>query len=166
MTTRLSLVCLALFAACGEPPDITGLYETTEHVASSDGCVGAAGEPVDPSPPYFRIEKEQFFGVTIRTMSACQSTDPTDCSGGGGLLIEETDDGYVGWISFQSGDAASCSLGYVHYQASLEGDLLTYVTSNHVESGAIDPCTTDEAERRGLDMPCAGYELIAGTLVE
>lgn len=157
----------AALSGCGDPPDITGLYETTEHAASASDCTGASAEPVDPaqSPPYFRIEEEDFFGTTVRSMSACQSTDPADCSGGGGLLVEETDEGYRGWISFQSGDASSCTLGYIHYQASLDGDTLAFVTATHSDSGAIDPCTTEEAERRGTDMACGGYERLTGTLV-
>ncbi|HLU67798.1 MAG TPA: hypothetical protein VKZ63_16050, partial [Kofleriaceae bacterium] len=122
-------------------------------------------EPASSSPPYFRIEEEELFGATFYTRTNCESEDPGTCTGGGGLLVEETDDGYRGTASFALGEPPNCTLGYAVYEAAVDDDLLTFESRTYSESGG-EPCTTDEAEARGSDMPCAGYELIAGVLVE
>jgi hypothetical protein len=88
------------------------------------------------------------------------------CSGGGGILAEETDDGYRGETYLAIGDPGACTLVYGSYEASLDGDELSFETVNYSESGAIDPCTTDEAMARGEQMPCAGYERIVGVRSE
>ena len=155
---------LLLVIACGDdPPDITGLYTTTTHETSPSACSG--GATPDPSPPYFRIEEREILGAPYRTRTNCQDTDVGSCSGGGGILIDETDDGYRGDAYISTGDVAACSLIYSSYEAALDGDQLTYQNFNYSESGPIDPCTTDEAEARGDDMPCTSYELMVGTRV-
>lgn len=161
---RCMLLTLALAACDSDPPDITGLYMTTSHEASGSAC--SAGTTPDPSPPYFRIEEREILGVAYRTRSDCQDTEPASCSGGGGLLVEETDDGYRGDAYIAGGDPSACTLVYSSYEAGLDGSELTYQNLNYSESGAIDPCTTDEAEARGDDMPCTSYELIVGTRVD
>src|SRR5690606_10571190 len=74
MTTRLALLATLLAAACSGPPDIAGLYMTTEHRVSQTDC--NAGEPASSSPPYFRIEEEELFGATFYTRTNCESEDP------------------------------------------------------------------------------------------
>jgi hypothetical protein len=158
-------ILLLLLAACGsDPPDITGLYMTTAHEESGEACSG--GETPADSPPYFRIEEREILGVPYRTRSDCDDTEPSSCSGGGGLLVEETDDGYSGEAYISSGDPTSCTLVFSFYQASLDGDQLSFENLNYSESGAIDPCTTDEAQARGDQMPCISYELIVGVRVD
>ncbi len=161
-----SLLFLALAtAACGsDPPDITGLYMTTAHESSPSACSGGT-TPTD-SPPYFRIEEREVLGVAYRTRTSCQDTEPGSCSGGGGILVEETDDGYRGAAYIAGGDESACTLVYSSYQAALDGDQLRYETFDYSESGAISPCTTDEAEARGDDMPCTSYEIITGVRVD
>ena len=155
------LLLLLLAAACGDdPPDITGLYMTTAHESSATSCSG--GTTPDGSPPYFRIEERELLGVSYHTHTSCQDTDPATCSGGGGILIDETDDGYRGDAYISVGDPAACTLIYSSYQASLDGDQLTWDNLNYSDSGPIDPCTTDEAEARGDDMPCTSYEVMVG----
>ena len=164
MMKRWLLVLLPL-AACGDdPPDITGLYMTTSHEESNEGCAGGA-TPAD-SPPYFRIEEREILGLPYRTRSDCQDTEPASCSGGGGLLVDEIDGGYRGDAYLASGDSSACTLVYSSYEATLADSTLSYHNRNHSESGAIDPCTTDEAEARGDAMPCTSYELIAGVRVD
>lgn len=164
MTRFLVLLLASALAACGsEPPDITGLYMTTAHEASETGCSGGAAP--DDSPPYFRIEEREVLGVPYRTRSDCQDTEPGSCSGGGGILVEETDDGYRGDAYIAAGDESACSLIYSSYQAVLDGDELRHETFTYSESGAISPCTTDEAEARKDEMPCTSYETIVGNRV-
>ncbi len=165
--TRASLVAVALLfaAACGDdPPDITGLYMTTAHEASASACSG--GATPDPSPPYFRIEEREILGAPYHTRTSCQDTDPASCSGGGGILTEETGDGYRGDIYLSSGEPASCTLARSAYDASLDGDQLTWENLNYSESGAFDRCDPDEAEARADEMPCTSYELMVGVRVD
>lgn len=159
------LVVPLLLAACGDdPPDITGLYMTTSHEASATACSG--GTTPDGSPPYFRIEEREILGVSYRTRTDCQDTTAASCTGGGGILVEETDTGYRGDAYVAFGDPAACTLYYSSYEASLEGDQLSFETLNYSESGAIDPCTTDEAEARRDEMACVSYDLIVGVRVD
>ena len=159
-----SLLALLALAACGDdPPDITGLYMTTAHEESSEACTGGA-TPAD-SPPYCRIEEREILGVPYRTRSDCQDTEPGSCTGGGGLLVDEIDGGYRGDAYVAGGDPSACTLVYSSYEATLADSTLSYQNLNYSESGAIDPCTTDEAEARGDAMPCTSYELIAGVRV-
>jgi hypothetical protein len=160
---RLPLLLLVTtLAACGgdDAPDILGMYETTEQLVNGQGCSG--GETPDPGVPYFRIVEEELLGFTYYTRENCESTDEATCAGGGGLLAEETSDGYQGNVSFSSGDTSNCTLGWITYTAELDGDVLTFETYNYSESGPADPCDTSTAEDRGEDMPCVSYELIAG----
>lgn len=162
--TRAAALAVLLAAACGDdPPDITGLYMTTGHEASSSTCSG--GSTPGDSPPYFRIEERELLGVSYRTRTSCQDTDPATCSGGGGILVDETGDGYRGDAYLAIGDPSACTLIYSSYEASLDGDQLTWDNLNYSESGPIDPCTTDEAEARGLGMPCTSYEVMVGTRI-
>ncbi len=162
MRHRLIATLMVLMAACGgdDSPNILGLYETTEHLVNGEGCSG--GETPDPGVPYFRIVEDELLGFTYYTREDCADTSEGSCESAGGLLGEKIPDGYRGEVSFSSGDAASCSLGYITYSAVLDGDTLTFETYSYVESGAIDPCDTDEALERGEDMPCESYEMIAG----
>lgn len=163
--TRAHVLFLALAAGCGgDPPDITGLYMTTSHEASPTACSG--GTTPDGSPPYFRIEEREILGAPYRTRTSCQDADPGSCTGGGGILVDETDDGYRGDAYVAAGDPSACTLIYSAYEASLEGEELSYQNLNYSESGALDPCTTDEAEARGDDMPCTSYELMVGVRVD
>jgi hypothetical protein len=162
---KRALLLVVLAAACGDdPPDITGLYMTTAHESSASACED--GTTPDGSPPYFRIEERELLGVSYRTRTSCQDTEPSSCSGGGGILVDETGDGYRGDAYVAAGDETACTLIYSSYQASLDGDQLTWENLNHSESGAIAPCTTDEAEARGDEMPCTSYELMVGVRVQ
>jgi hypothetical protein len=162
---RNALLVVLLLAACGgDPPDITGLYMTTSHEAAADSCQGGT-TPAD-SPAYFRIEEREILGAAYRTRIDCADTEMSSCTGGSGILVEETDDGYRGDAYISSGDPAACTLIYSSYDAALSGDQLIFENYNYSESGAIDPCTTDEAEARGADMPCSSYEIIAGVRVD
>ncbi len=159
-----AILFAVLLAACGgDPPDITGLYMTTSHQAAQGACEG--GTDIGAMPPYFRIEEREILGAPYQTRIDCQDMEETSCTGGGGILVEETDDGYRGDAYVASGDSSGCTLVYSSYEAALDGDQLTYQNYNYSESGPIDPCTTDEAEARKGDMPCAGYEIIVGTRI-
>ena len=161
----LAVVLAAAAAACGDdPPDITGLYMTTGHETSAVSCSG--GTTPGDSPPYFRIETRELLGVDYRTRTSCQDAEPSSCSGGGGILVDETGDGYRGDAYLAIGDASACTLIYSSYEASLEGDQLTWENLNYSESGPLDPCTTDEAEARGDQMPCTSYEVMVGDRVD
>lgn len=163
MMTR-AILCAVLLAACGsDPPDITGLYMTSSHQTAQGACEG--GEELGAVPPYFRIEEREILGAPYHTRIDCQDMDETSCTGGGGILVEGTDDGYRGDAYVASGDSSGCTLAYSSYEASLDGDELTYRNYNYSESGPIDPCTTDEAEARKDDMPCAGYEIMIGSRI-
>ena len=165
MTRFRFLLLASALAACGsDPPDITGLYMTTAHEASGAACSG--GTTPDGSPPYFRIEERELLGATYRTRTSCQDTEPSSCTGGGGILVDETGDGYRGDVYLSTGDPAACTLLYTSYDAALEGDELSYRTYSYSESGAIDPCTPDEAEARGDQMPCTAYEIMVGVRVD
>lgn len=166
MSAKLTLTTFAIMAlaaaGCGDDgPDIVGLYQTTMHLENATGCTGG-DTPLD-SPPYFRIVDQDFAGQTFHTREDCTGTDPADCEDGSGLLSEEIDNGYEGWISFSSGSPSACTLGYVTYSAVLDGDTLTFENKTYSESGEIDPCDTDEAEARGTSMTCASYEIMVGT---
>jgi hypothetical protein len=159
-----AILFAVLVAGCGgDPPDITGLYMTISHEAAQGACEG--GEDLGAVPPYFRIEEREILGAPYHTRIDCQDTDETSCTGGGGILIDGTDDGYRGDAYVASGDSTACTLAYSSYEASLDGDQLTYENYNYSDSGPIDPCTTDEAEARKDDMPCAGYEIIVGNRI-
>lgn len=156
-----ALAAMLMASACGGggDPDFVGMYMTTSHVTNETQCTGA-DTPVD-GPAYFRITSQEFFGQTVYTRDDCDTADEASCVSGGGLV----DSSGTGFVSTQSGDATSCSLGYISFEASLDGDELTFSTTTYADSGAIDPCTTDEAERRGDSMPCESYDVIVGTRV-
>ena len=159
-----ALILVAFLAACGsDPPDIKGLYMTTSHESAQGACEG--GEDLGQMPPYFRIEEREILGADYHTRVDCQDTDESSCTGGGGILVDGTDDGYRGDAYLSSGDSSGCSLVYSSYDASLDGDQLTYENYNYSETGPIDPCTTDEAEARKDDMPCTSYEVLVGVRV-
>ena len=160
LATLAGLSVLVISSACGGgDPDFVGTYMTTSHVSNQTQCSGA-DTPID-APPYFRITSQKFFGATVYTRDDCDSADQASCVSGGGLV----DSTGVGFVLTQSGDASSCSLGYISYQAALDGDELTFSTTTYADSGAIDPCTTDEAEKRGDSMPCQSYDILVGTRV-
>ncbi len=157
----VGLVACAV-AGCGGSgsPDIVGMYQTSEHLVNPGGCTGGA-EPVPPVP-YFRIAEQELLGATFYVREDCESTDETTCTSGGGVLVDEISDGYEGYITLSSGAPSSCSLSYVTYSAVIDGDVLTFEEFNYTETGAIDPCDTDEAEARGEEMPCVSYEHLVG----
>jgi hypothetical protein len=162
---RRIVLCAFALAACGGPPDINGMYQTIELSRSANDCTGASAELVEEPPPYFRIV-EQTLLVNFRTVELCDTSSPASCRAGGGFLTEETDDGYDGWLSVTSGDESNCTLGYLYYDASLDGDELTFESMIFGDSGPIAPCSTDEAERRGRDMGCMGYEVLIGMRID
>lgn len=172
MNIKTVLVCGAvagLLVGCGDDPDLSGLYEVTYHTYSADNC-SVEGDAVD-TPPYFRMEKDEFFGVDIFSFSGCDSATDTECNTSPMLLTtftQPTDNGWRGVVSFSSWAGSDCSLGYVEGSAVLEGDGVRIETRRWSEQTQLPEgaCTTDEAEKRGKDMPCDGYEVIVGAFVQ
>jgi len=165
-THSLLIGSLIALVACGggdDAPAIDGMYQTTSQEGVTGACSPVA--PIDPMTPYFQIEEQDFFGVPVHTRSDCETADPASCEAGGGLLSEETDDGWRGTVSWSSGDASACVLGWNVDLATIDGDELTFESYEYSDDGAFDPCTPDEAEARGEEMPCVGYELLVGTRV-
>jgi hypothetical protein len=154
------LLLLATACGGGDSPDILGLYMTTTHVGSFEACAG--GDTPEYSQPYFRMEEYEG-GVNLRP---CPNTDPATCAGGRGVLDQETELGYRIDVYTATGVDMECVLLYEWHDASLDGDQLTYRIAHHSESGSVEPCTAEEAEARGGDMPCIAYETLIGIRVD
>lgn|GEM_PF-3402543 len=168
--TRVMLAgaIVALLGGCSDDPDLSGLYEVTYHTFSADNC-DVEGDAVD-TPLYFRMDKDKFFGVDIFTFSGCDSATDPDCNSPAMLVSSFTqpiDNGWKGVVSYTSWSGTDCSLGYVEGTAVLEEGGIRIETRRWADQVQLPEgaCTTDEAESRGKQMPCDGYEVIVGATV-
>jgi len=162
------LAAAALLIGCGEDTDLTGLYQVTYHTYSSDNCEveGAA----ETEPPYFRMSKSEFFGANIFSFDGCESAADPECNDFlmvGSSFTQPVDNGWKSTVSYSSFSGGTCSLGFSKGTAILQGGELriearAWSETDQIPDAACDP---DEAESRGTDMPCDGYEVIVGTLI-
>lgn len=160
LTRGLVLISVLTLGACGGT-DPTGIYQVTAHTISED-C--ATTQSVS-EPPYIRIVEQSFFGAEFYTTEYCETDDVATCTAEGGLFGEEGDD-FGGYISSASGGSTSCSLNYISYKVTLDGDVLTYTTEVHGETVMGIACTAEEATSRGNDMPCESREVITASRVK
>jgi hypothetical protein len=156
---------ILLAVGCGGP-DLEGLYQVTSQVVAEDGCANEI--PVTDGDPYFRIVKTDFLGADIHSPQSCETTDPESCSSLGFLafLADEIDDGYAGQTASASGSNGQCLLGFLHYQATLDGDTVTFVAEQYGEEISSATCDADQAAARGRAMPCLTKQVIVGTRVK
>jgi hypothetical protein len=153
-----------LLAGCDDDVALEGMYEVTSDVASSPCGVDA---PVPTSAPYIKFTGSEFLGTPIYNYEGCMDAAGTDCEGTAGIfdaLTEPIDNGWRGLLTSSSGTEAggSCLLGMRESRATLNGShLLIEEQANEEEIPYVEAtCTTEEAERRGTDMPCTEHHHI------
>jgi hypothetical protein len=155
-------------AGCSSRVDISGLYEVTAHTLNEASC-DTEGAPVD-EPPYFSIEKDEFFGQTFYVYNDCTSPSPDDCTGFGLFgrsFTQPISDGWKGQVSTSSGSGGQCYLSFRQMSAVFQPDGSLRIEDRMWQEQAElseDRCDTDEAEARGSSMPCAHFEVISGVL--
>jgi hypothetical protein len=157
-------VIAALVAGCDDEVDLEGVYEVTLEVASSP-C--GADTPVTGGAPYLKFTRSEFLGTPIYNFEDCMDAAGTDCSGSGGIfdaLTEPIENGWLGHLTSSSGTEAggTCLLGLRETRATLNGtDLVIEEQANEEEIPYVEAtCDTDEADRRGTDMPCTEHHRI------
>jgi hypothetical protein len=164
---RQALAIVVLLAGCDDELDLSGMYEVTSDVASSP-C--GADAPVMGGAPYIKFTRGEFFGTTVYNYEDCMDAAGTDCAGNGGIfeaLTEPIDNGWLGHLTSSSGTEAggTCLLGMRETRATLNGNhLVIEEQANEEEIPYVEAtCTTDEADRRGTDMPCTDHHRIEAT---
>jgi hypothetical protein len=158
---RRYFAIVALLAGCDDDVDLSGMYEITSEVESMP-C--GADAPVTGGAPFLKFTKSEFFGTTIFNYERCMDAGGTDCEGSSGIfdaLTEPIDGGYLGRLTSSSGteQGGTCLLALRETRATLAGSrLVIEEQANEEEIPYVDAtCTTDEAERRGTDMPCTEH---------
>jgi hypothetical protein len=159
---RLAAAAVVL-AACGtDEVDLTGIYRVDADVGSMP-C--GADTPVAMPPPYLKFAKGEIFGSEYFAMLTCSDEAGTNCTGGGlfgDSFPEPIDGGWRGVVTAASG-TTTCFLTYIEQTAKLSGVKLVVDIATHGEEGSPSACTTEEADRRGKDMPCTEHERIDAT---
>ena len=154
---------IALLIGCSDDEiELAGMYEVRS-VAASMPC--GADQPVTGFAPYLKFTRSEFLGATIYNFQDCMDAAGTDCVPSGGLfeaLTERIPGGWLGHLTSSSGTEAggTCVLGMSETRATLDGShLVIEKQTNEEELPFVDAtCNTDEADRRGADMPCVAHE--------
>jgi len=157
-------VALLIVAACGtDDADLTGNYRVDTAV-ESEPC-GADAPQADP-PMFLRFTEDEFFGARFFSMEVCTDAAGTVCTGGGlfgDSFSEPIDDGWRGIVTSSGSGGESdptCTLFYSSSSALLVNRKLTVESTEYSET--VDNtealCTTDEAQKRNLSMPCIRHE--------
>jgi hypothetical protein len=161
---RCALAALVLLAACSDDVDLTGVYRVDTNVASSP-C--GADQPVMTPPAFLKFQKEAFITEEYFSMLTCTDAAGMDCTGGGlfgDSFPEPIDGGWRGVVYSAIGTAPSCFLAYTEQTAKLSGVKLVVDISSYGEQVSDEAlCTTDEAEKRGMKMPCTDHERLDAT---
>lgn len=148
--------------ASSSGPDVFGLYEVVSHTENERGC--DPGAAVD-EPLFFEL-RESALGVSYLE---CSAADASTCSGRSPVanvtpLTDATPTGWRGDTAGGGGGGDSCSLTYTESVLTVEAvGAVVIETRRHSESGAITPCSSDEARRRGADMPCRALTVLRGS---
>lgn len=157
---RTCLAIAVLLAGCNDDVELEGMYEVTAEGESSP-C--GADTPVTGAP-FLKFTRGEFFGATIYNYERCMDAAGVDCEGSGGLfeaLTEPIDNGWLGHLTSSSGTEAggTCLLGVRETRATLNGNhLVIERQANEEEIPYVEAtCTTDEADRRGAEMPCTEH---------
>lgn len=160
-----SLLSAAACGGGGGGPDLSGIYQVTQMLASADSC--------DPQTPaampdaFFLLEPKELFGHDYYHHMICETADPASCEEAGsvGPLDTAIDGGWQGGIGFSVGNPPDCTLGFLFGSALETGpDTVRVEERAHVEEDA-DTCDPEVATERGTDMPCASATLWLGTRV-
>ncbi|MGE0400962.1 MAG: hypothetical protein AB7T06_29905 [Kofleriaceae bacterium] len=160
---RGTLAIVVLLAGCDDELDLSGMYEVTSEVESAP-C--GADAPVT-GEPFIKFTRSELFGTPIYNYERCNDAAGTDCAGSGGLfeaLTEPIDNGWLGHLTSSSGTetGGTCLLGLRETRATLNGShLVIEEQTNEEEIPYVEAtCNTDEADRRGTDMPCTEHRRI------
>jgi len=161
---RACFAIVVLVMGCADDVELAGIYEVTSEVGSSP-C--GADLPITGGAPYIKFVRGEFLGTTIYNYQDCMDAAGTDCESSGGLfgaLTEPIANGWLGHLTSSSGTEAggTCLLGLSETRATLDGShLVIEKQTNEEEIPYVDAtCTTDEADRRGTDMPCTEHHRI------
>lgn len=113
-TLWISALAFSVIAGCddegGGGDSLNGVYEVTSHTLSADGCDDS--QPVESydmfghfymlEQPFFVVQNESFFGVSVKTIEGCDAAEPCpesmdeDSFGGGGqTFVERQGDAWV-----------------------------------------------------------------------
>lgn len=165
------LTAIGLAIGCGNSEvDLTGIYEVTYHTYGEADCE-AEGAPAT-EPPYYRLQRETFFGVDVFTYSTCDGPTEDSCADSGGILFglsfqQPVEGGWIGEVSAASGAGDPCFLVYSTSSALLEEDGQVRIVARSWAEELVLPeeqCKYELAEMRGSAMPCASHEVIVGRL--
>ena len=165
----LLLTPLLVPAGCSEDESETpyvGTYEIASHTENAAGCDGE-GDAVEGETPFFSLEDESFFGVSVLTWYDCDS--PDSCSETGFLNRSFTKEG-GDWTSqvISSSGGIDCSLAITEGTISEtdSGIRLEFRSYSGVLTVASDEaCETDVAEERRDELECTGIEVLEATLL-
>ena len=163
---RLLPIAAVLLGGCGGAVggDQSGLYLMTASALDASGCGPGIAMT---TPAYFRISDSQGPTVQFYDFDFCTSADASTCTPQFAMpLLEQIPHGWQGEEKAAGLNGTSCTLGYGVYTATLNGGMLHFERHNYSESNVQGvACTTQDAATRGTSMPCAGYELLAGSRV-
>jgi len=166
------LILFTSLAACGggddDPGNYAGIYEISTHTINEEAC-DVEGPAIVDGYSHFRLRKDEFFGEPFLALGECSSAEDESCDDAGLFSAYIYSGGAWRYqVSVASG-VSTCYLSYIDGTledlggGSVRIEIRQY--SDEVPSLAGDACTTEEAERRGKDMPCDSYEAMVGTLV-
>ena len=147
------------------PVDLTGMYRVDSDVGSMP-C--GADQPIVPAPAYLKFAKMSFLGADFFQYDKCPDASGTNCTSGGGLFgggfSEPIDNGWRDQTTISS-FGGSCTLSYENGTAILTGTKLVIERSTYSDAPALTQaqCTTDEARKRGMTMPCSNHAHIEAT---
>jgi hypothetical protein len=159
------LIVVTVLAACDDEVDLTGIYRVDLDVASSP-C--GADQPVTQGPAYLSFREQQLYGQPYFTYDECRDSGAADCPDRAELtesFFEPVDGGWLGRASTASGFGGACVLLYWQQRATLSGNQLVIERAYYREQAelAVEACTPQEADDRGVAMPCLEHRRTEAT---
>lgn len=164
---RFAIAAVLLLGCASDQVDLTGTYRV-------DTAVGSMPCGTDASitfPAFVRFEKMDFIGNSFFAYDGCTDETATVCTSIGGLIgggfFEPQANGWLGRSSFSSGGGSSpCTLGIIRQTATLHATALEIEVSSFEDEAlglSEAECSPDEAEKRGMAMPCIEHSLVDAT---
>lgn len=173
MKQQVVLTAILSLCACGgdSAEDLVGIYQVSTSTTNPAAC-DVEGDPTPDAPPYIRLRKEEFFGQELLAYGDCDGPTDAECTDAGLFRSFIRQDGE--WIyqvtsSSGGGDFGDCLLSYTRGAIEDLGDgTIRIEIRAYSEVDATlsqDQCSLEEAEQRGEDMPCSGYEVVVAAKV-
>ncbi|MFN3199782.1 MAG: hypothetical protein ACE366_15370 [Bradymonadia bacterium] len=172
--TAIAAMAMLMTTGCDDeesgPDAFNGVFEVTNHTLSLNGCdtpqaveaYDSFGHPYVVEGPFFSLKSESFFGQSVKTLEACDASDPCpiergeDEFGFSETFFEKRGDAWVTVATAAGGSGTSCTV--TQTESILEATETGMRVTRRIEQAFPEVADSDECLDFVDNPPTDQYE--------